>query len=409
MKKIAIVVIAVAALLMAPAAPVQADPNLVGLWHFDGDASDSSVYGNDGTVTGATYVAGMFDEALSFDGNDANVVVADDNSLDITGVLTIEAWIRREAATGNYAETIVSKRIANTDTCNYQLYLRTSNGKVRFYNGAFEFEFDYIPPDETWVYLALTISGGTAELYADGISVDTQAAGLGATNDGQLWIGYFDHATDDEPFYGIIDEVRIWDVNLTADEIWDSYSLGFIEFTKELVDYNYPGMIGDPCLDDPCVPINTVVDFNMVIDVNNVSDVNMGCVTVKDRLGAELEFDEGLADLTATQGTPSFTTTSDGKPKNRSAKVFIDWDVGTIVDGNTASLEIEANTDLNPGGKGKPNNGGKNNRKQEYTSPDIYELNSGATLKFCVDIAGEEILLVLTTDPISVTAYGTDD
>src|SRR5574341_1409887 len=42
--------------------------DLVGEWHFDGDANDSSGNGNNGTIYGATFVQGVSGQALSFDG-----------------------------------------------------------------------------------------------------------------------------------------------------------------------------------------------------------------------------------------------------------------------------------------------------------------------------------------------------
>ena len=45
------------------------EPNCVGLWHFNGDANDSSGNENHGTVYGATlYNAGKFGQCYDFDG-----------------------------------------------------------------------------------------------------------------------------------------------------------------------------------------------------------------------------------------------------------------------------------------------------------------------------------------------------
>ena len=82
------------ALPMAAVVGASPDPGLVGLWHFDDNALDSSGNGNDGTVYGGVgYVAGMFDNALSFDGTDDYVEVAHADSLDMTSAYTVEAWV----------------------------------------------------------------------------------------------------------------------------------------------------------------------------------------------------------------------------------------------------------------------------------------------------------------------------
>jgi hypothetical protein len=57
---------------------VPIDVDLVGLWHFDGDATDSSGNGNHGTLQGdAGFDAGMFGQALSVDGAGDYVDVGD--------------------------------------------------------------------------------------------------------------------------------------------------------------------------------------------------------------------------------------------------------------------------------------------------------------------------------------------
>ncbi len=69
-----VVVMAFAMILMlagmTTSVQAQNETGLVGEWHFDGDAKDSSGNGNDGTVYGATFVDGKFGKALSFDGMD---------------------------------------------------------------------------------------------------------------------------------------------------------------------------------------------------------------------------------------------------------------------------------------------------------------------------------------------------
>jgi hypothetical protein len=73
---------------------------LVGHWKFDetsdNTAHDSSGYGNGGTVYGdAVWTGGQIDGALSFDGDSDYVVVPDnDDSLDMTGDMTIAVWMK---------------------------------------------------------------------------------------------------------------------------------------------------------------------------------------------------------------------------------------------------------------------------------------------------------------------------
>ena len=70
--------------------------------------TDASGQGNHGTISGATRTtAGRFGGALSFDGINDWVTVADAASLDLTNRLTVEAWVFPTAL--NSWETVVLK------------------------------------------------------------------------------------------------------------------------------------------------------------------------------------------------------------------------------------------------------------------------------------------------------------
>ena len=73
---------------------------LVGYWTFDEisgtNAADSSGQSNDGTLVNTpTWTTGMADGALSFNGTNQSVSIADANSLDFgTADFSFAAWIR---------------------------------------------------------------------------------------------------------------------------------------------------------------------------------------------------------------------------------------------------------------------------------------------------------------------------
>ena len=68
-------VVATMVLLAVNAHPVMGD--IVGLWHADGNADDSSGNGNNGTLEeGVTFDEGMIGQAFSFDGGSGRVVIS---------------------------------------------------------------------------------------------------------------------------------------------------------------------------------------------------------------------------------------------------------------------------------------------------------------------------------------------
>jgi hypothetical protein len=70
----------------------------VGVWHLASGAGDSSRYGNHGTATALGSAVGPVGGAGVFDGMTSHVEIADSPSLDISGSLTLEAWIRKRSS-----------------------------------------------------------------------------------------------------------------------------------------------------------------------------------------------------------------------------------------------------------------------------------------------------------------------
>ena len=102
--------------------------NLVALYTLDGNANDSSGKGNNGTVNGSgNWVPGKINQALQFDGISTYVDCGSGASLNVTGGVTITAWIRMDFTAGD------RKIAGNQDgtTGGYKFGIYTSN-KVEF-------------------------------------------------------------------------------------------------------------------------------------------------------------------------------------------------------------------------------------------------------------------------------------
>ncbi|MBA7715294.1 hypothetical protein ES703_124335 [subsurface metagenome] len=115
---------------------------LVGYWKLNDNAANTTVanssgYGNDGTAqrnTSAMHVAGKINGALNFNGISDYIDCGNDNSLDITGSVSISAWVRFDSLP-DY-QTILVKRGAVADTgSNYALRTGTTTNRdeVEFY------------------------------------------------------------------------------------------------------------------------------------------------------------------------------------------------------------------------------------------------------------------------------------
>ncbi len=186
-----------------------------------GTIVDYSGEGNNGTTYGGvTYGAeGKFNTALEFDGVDDYVEVPDDDSLDITDAITIEAWVNTNLQ-GEYRK-IATKGNASDSS----FYLSQGSGGYKTYFGARNQDSDlkyavydqYLPIGE-WVHLVGTYDGSSVNLYWNGILVATEPhSGLIYTNNYPVRISGY--ATGGEIFDGIIDEVRIYNRALSPTEI----------------------------------------------------------------------------------------------------------------------------------------------------------------------------------------------
>jgi hypothetical protein len=198
-------------------------PNLIGAWGFDEatgtTATDASGRGHTGTISGATRVTtGRHGRALSFDGVNDMVTVADTNALDLTNGMTLEAWIQ-PAAVGSAWRTVLIKE--QPGDLIYALYAGDGGGRPAshiFTTADRGISATTATPIGTWTHLATTYDGANLRVFVNGTQVATRAqTGNIRASTGALRIG--GNNVWAEWFSGLIDEARIYNRALTAAEI----------------------------------------------------------------------------------------------------------------------------------------------------------------------------------------------
>ncbi len=217
-------------------APVQS--GLVGYWNMDSnDINGTTLYdksgqGNNGTISGAVSATGKIKQALSFDGVDDYVEVPD-IATDLSSAFTVSFWVKMKAgASGSYTPMVEKNGVANT---NYPApFDIRSNTDVFpkalvFYYGesgtvAGNITVANVFPQNTWVFITVTfdnVNGGKA--YKDGVLIGSNTATTSVLDENQKIM--FAQRLDNLDFSAIdLDEVRIYNRALSADEILQNYN-----------------------------------------------------------------------------------------------------------------------------------------------------------------------------------------
>ena len=158
--------------------------------------------------------------AVSFDGIDDVVAVADSASLNVNATLTLEAWVNPDRSS-NAEQIIVNKE------GEYELAI--------FYDGSLRFavaeggtwnwrDSGAIIARNTWTHVALTYDAGVVTTYVNGVAINTQSMATTTIDDvypafNELRIGGRSNSPAGQYFDGGIADVRVWNVARSAAEI----------------------------------------------------------------------------------------------------------------------------------------------------------------------------------------------
>jgi hypothetical protein len=201
---------------------------LVAWWKFDKGSGDVVVDSGpnhlDGAVLGnPSWVAGVLGEALKFDGEGDYVDFGNDSKFNITDKITVAAWIK-----------------VDTFDCEWQAIFTKGDGSWRLQRNGTKDSIEFactgafVPGalvgslfgtvnvnDGQWHHVAGTYDGSKICLYVDGsLDVSSEATGSIRINDYNVLIGA-NAEKPDRNFKGSIDEVRIYNYALSAEEIKD--------------------------------------------------------------------------------------------------------------------------------------------------------------------------------------------
>jgi len=243
-----------------------AHADLVGYWALDEGADytayDSSVYGNDGTIStsGANWITGYFGLALDFVPPDGYVLIPDSASLDITNAFTLMAWVKLNDLNGPKA--IVSKFRTGDQTFILKKHNTNEHFRVELWNASGGSLADLTNSTAAqvgvWTHVAVTYNGSALQFYYNGdpdgsmnvsgsLYVGASPVVIGAIEEG-----------NGENFDGVIDEVRIYSHALSPAEIIETM--------------NTSGGVGEPPIADAGDDIIASANETILLDGSNSYD-----------------------------------------------------------------------------------------------------------------------------------------
>lgn len=204
--------------------------------------ADASKYGNNGTVNGsAIWVStGRYDGAYQFDGIEDKIIIKNDSSLDIMNYLTMSAWINPSSVPASDRYIIVEKLVVY-----YLTYDSNKKLAVYWYNTSSPgyHVSDTVINTSEWTHVLSTWNGSDVKLYINGVLDKTIPTNTPGKVDSSKVLHIGAESTN-RYFNGSIDEVRIWNRSLSADEVYQQYASNFRKYEADKWEFysNQPGL-----------------------------------------------------------------------------------------------------------------------------------------------------------------------
>jgi len=205
---------------------------LVAHYSFENNVLDLSGNGNHGVNNGAIFVDGKSGKALKFDGNDYATLVGSNVLMPDPKSWTISAWFKPgsiTSSTGSGGNRIITFHRGSTRTAVSLMVGSGNKAKVCYSNNAGGGGDTCTPilsatiSANTWYFFTATYDGANVRMYIDNNVPVIVSETISPTP--SLDKAFIGRGEDSGSYYfnGTIDEVKIWNYALSADEIKQEY------------------------------------------------------------------------------------------------------------------------------------------------------------------------------------------
>ena len=227
------------------------EEGLVAYYPFNGNANDASGNGNNGAVIGALPADdrdGNSNSAYSFDGEDDYIVVPDANSLDFgSNNFSFSFWVKYSSQAGGYddiAAVYMKSEYNEPKTGTAFILEQPVNGRVQFRtssNNPLSSVGGGLNQNE-WTHFVSLRESNVLKLYINGqLDATLEVPIDNVTNDKALFFGGHQSDMLAQKLSGLLDDIRIYNRALNADEVTSLFEGSNNVLSVELGDDNiYP-------------------------------------------------------------------------------------------------------------------------------------------------------------------------
>ena len=184
-------------------------------------AHDVSEYGHHGVIDNPSWTDGKFSGALAFAGPDSASFITVQSTDDLNvNEMTFMAWIYSNSWEGT--RQIVGKSVHGGcgGRTQYGLFSEKGVFRLRFETAGGRKDIDAdLPEIGVWIHVAFSNDGATARLYIDGKEANSGDIPGELNANGDPWRLAQDCDRPNNVFDGSIDEARLWNRALSANEI----------------------------------------------------------------------------------------------------------------------------------------------------------------------------------------------
>jgi len=196
----------------------------IALYQLDSDGGTTNnvpdtTTNNNGIASNVTYTTGKYGNAAVFNGSNSKI---DTGISSLSSPFSVSMWINEDSLDSGMF-------FANWNSTSADMYWQTtSDGRLRISIDGFSEQFFGTAGDvtiNTWHHIAVTLGSGVYEVYLDGVSLGTSTTSVTTFSSGQnFMIGNSAKSSSPYPFDGLIDQVRIFNKAISAQDVGTLYN-----------------------------------------------------------------------------------------------------------------------------------------------------------------------------------------